>query len=287
MPRMDFVQDLHCYATRLLDGSPYPLQGRTPGDPLLDAYHLYLKVPTTKPRVVIEHPMLVLPAEHRMGYSMFKLESQRGAELWRRLSRRCYDLSVPGHDGLFNDWGFTHFHLGVLRLKNGLMKRTGALVLGLVTNDTIYVLEVSEAHLATNEWANTDRFLDKMHQWRPDVISSHRLDCTADPLDAASKITLRQKGLTTLTVVNDGTVYAPIKGNVMSGHLLGARQLADETHVRTAKIEERVRTMFPRLQLEFASKGVVVPDDSTWVWDPVNWVAQCRTVPAQITVQRS
>jgi len=122
-------------------------------------------------------------------------------------------LSRPDYqDGLLNDWGIHHFHIGEIDKQSGKVIRTGPLLYALVKDDHFYMIDVM-----SHKDFSKQRLLDIIYSNWPDVIEDHEikgalgLDYVCND-DEVSK--LRNHGISTLTMRSDGTVHLPIGGGI-------------------------------------------------------------------------
>ena len=73
--------------------------------------YLHRRIPA-QPRKLVLNPSLVCPAEVAPGWTRLQQEVKNGTDLTHRLSRKIENADY--NDGMLNDWGFHHFHLGTV-----------------------------------------------------------------------------------------------------------------------------------------------------------------------------
>jgi hypothetical protein len=111
------------------------------------------------------------------------------------------------NDGLLNDWGIDHFHLGTTLRADGWIERSGPLLYALVTESDFYCIAV-QAHGA---WTQ-QQMIETIHANWPSSIAASRMQGVVDlvhvPTDADVK-TLRSSQINTFLKMADGTIYGP------------------------------------------------------------------------------
>lgn len=133
---------------------------------------------------------------------------------WADLLRNELDLmGCPAeNDGLLNDWGIHHFHIGEIDKQSGKVSRTGPLLYALVKDDHFYMIDVM-----SHKDFSTQRLLDIIYSNWPDVIEGHEikgalgLDYVCNDEESAR---LRKHGISTLTMRSEGAVHLPVGGGI-------------------------------------------------------------------------
>ncbi len=101
------------------------------------------------PRVVHESSKISCPVEYQAGYDALKKKLISGQDVTPHLSEQI--LKDSYEDGLLNDWGIHHFHLGG-DVENGFAGRTGLLLFARVTGSDVYCIDI----LPHGSWASQD-----------------------------------------------------------------------------------------------------------------------------------
>jgi len=125
-------------------------------------------------------------------------------------------------DGMLNDWGIQHFHLGAVPYAKApqFMDRTGPLLYAVVTAHTLYCLTV----LKHKEWSN-QKLLDVMHENFPEVTAGATLT-SWNPGPPSLSVNysddevakLRAAGANAVTQRPDGTImFGPGGGVTLDG----------------------------------------------------------------------
>jgi hypothetical protein len=156
------------------------------------------------------------PPDLQIGLDQLQEKSVRGEDINSYGSR---GLKQPKKfDGLLFDWGIHHFHLGTTLERDGFISRTGPVLLAVVKNDTIYCIGIrSHGNANPDVWADKD-LLEIIHRDWPELIANFQLDVE----EISPKVTdeqyhkMRKAGLTMLTQLQDGSVFAPPGGGYMS-----------------------------------------------------------------------
>lgn len=118
-------------------------------------------------------------------------------------------------DGLLDNYGLKHFHLGKEEEENSnFIQRTGELALVFITNDEVFFV-ASKMHGRGHGliWYEKD-VLEILHQERPDLISNFKVenftDISPTITEALDIKRLRDKQINTYITLSDGAVYGPI-----------------------------------------------------------------------------
>jgi len=166
------------------------------------------------PRTLSVSDVFNVPCSHTQGWTLFVKKVSRGDDLHPHLSGA--HRSLFNHDGLLNDWGIHHFHLGIKpQVKNqSLVERTGPVVIGYVTDEIFYAIGIYDHHPAP--WSKPE-LVEILHRNWPEVISQFKVNgFTGDSLSEYQRGHLRKKNCAIFVEVSDGTVYMPM-GGFMSG----------------------------------------------------------------------
>ena len=152
------------------------------------------------------------PPEHAQGWVLLQEKIVTGKDLFPHLSRG--HLSLGTIDGLLNEWGVHHLHLGVISPRNdfGFVVRTGPVLFARITDRDFYAINVCDHGF----WERLN-ILESLHRNWPDSISSYRLNgVNGEPLTEKERRRLRSLNGHVATTVADGTVYTAIGGGVAS-----------------------------------------------------------------------
>ena len=103
------------------------------------------RMPAAVRRRVVRAPEFMVPDGYEAGFQALAHAVERGESLRPWLSTAVADLTT--HDGLLDDWGIHHFHLGAAPhgRRPGFVERTDEVAFAMVRPDAIYFL-VATSH---------------------------------------------------------------------------------------------------------------------------------------------
>jgi hypothetical protein len=192
------------------------------------------------------------------------------------------------HDGLLNEWGMHHLHLGgIAPEQDGYTPRSGAVLCVVARSDALYFVRV-HPHQAWSDYV----LIEIVHQNWPHLLSDDRAVGFStrgeDALAPEQHQRMRDAGLTMLTTMKDGTVYVPPGGGYStSGHssavLRRADRLLDRAQHLQRHVEEHAADYASEIrkirgidvtelhfELELESDGMVIVETETLVRFPVD-----------------
>jgi hypothetical protein len=205
--------------------------------------------PASRPRKLWIADDFSYPPEFAAGWQALQDEVTQGADLWPRMSGR--HLSLDNLDGLLNEWGIHHFHLGTAPKPDGsgLIERTGPVVFARVTENDFYAINLYHH----GHWEETS-VLESLHRnWR-DTIRQYRLSGIAgEPLTGTERRNLRNVNVQAPTAVADGTVYMAIGGGVVSSGassraVMGADMMESDIEKLGPSVQEQLEAFLPLLR---------------------------------------
>ncbi|WP_312395761.1 hypothetical protein [Stutzerimonas kunmingensis] len=208
------------------------------------------------PRVVKVADDFVCPVDKEAGWELLKRNVEQGLDLTPHFSEG--HLTLLNTDGLLNEWGVHHFHLGTERWpkKPKLIKRTGPLVCAYVTEDTFYAIQV----LPHRQWARQE-IVESLHRNWPEAIEQFRIfGIPAPTISERERITLRDKTFSAPVSVSDGTVYGTLCSPVScAGTSIEAVRRSDmwrnEILGLQIGLENKLREMEPTLKAYGHTEG--------------------------------
>uniref|UniRef100_UPI001409D0D3 hypothetical protein n=1 Tax=Pseudomonas akapageensis TaxID=2609961 RepID=UPI001409D0D3 len=169
-------------------------------------------------------------------------------------------LSFRNQDGLLDDWGVHHFHLGIGPHPKipGLVERTPPVVFALVTDEVFYAINTYEHQ----GWASTE-IVETLHQNWPDAIHQYVLHgVSPDPMTESDRTTLRKKRANCVVTVKDGTVYGPLGGPVSaSGMTVEAVIRTDACHDQIERFQHAVEESVEQIVSQLGRLGHDVAGD--------------------------
>ncbi|WP_347505847.1 hypothetical protein [Pseudomonas anguilliseptica] len=119
------------------------------------------------PRALNVSDVFSVPIGFEQGWATFSGKISQGGDLNPHLSGA--HQSLLNHDGLLNDWGVHHFHLGIkLQAKKPhLIERTGPVVIAYVNANTFYAIGIYDHKPAP--WSKLE-IIEALHRNWPEAI---------------------------------------------------------------------------------------------------------------------
>ncbi len=222
------------------------------------------RVISPKPRRVHLPPGFAWPTSLAIlrGFLQLIRESEAGQNLNSRQSKWVLKPGIP--DALFNDWGITHFHLGLKRdLKDSrFIERTKMLLFALVNENAVYGIFLREHGSET--WGNQEMF-EILHEYFPETISHARLTGASNlsPNVNTSKLRtkFRKAGLNMGIELKDGTIYvAPNGGYTTDGTSSSAVREHNKIAYDLKSFEDSIRQSADSLVKELEIRSGSIPD---------------------------
>lgn len=172
-----------------------------------------MRFPSQTPREIMYPPGFSIPENYTVGWDFLKNKIESGESLYPHLSRKS---TRPGWvDGMSNEWGINHFHLGTNpNPKNQLLiEGTRELLLAMFTDEKFYIIGFYDHE----HWTDAST-LEIVHKNWPELISHFRYDtaCPETILSEDQRRILRKRATNAYTIMSDGTVYFPTGGGVCS-----------------------------------------------------------------------
>ena len=175
----------------------------------------------TRPRKVYK-AVYEVPTHLASGEQQLLTKVAAGDDLWPYQSRKIENVAVE--DGMLNDYGIQHFHLGVAQdpKHSNLIQGTNELLFAVVKNNDFYALGIFD-HMAWSKQA----LLDIIEKNWPKLIESYKLNGSPDmrALGLTHQYTdeeaaeLRRAGINVITQGADGSVrMGPGGGVTTSGN---------------------------------------------------------------------
>lgn len=190
----------------------------------LDAFQQFLNVQRrliiSKPRHVYRSKMLQCPIEHEGNLKNLLCKVKQGDNLTPHLSKLL--LNAAYTDAFLADFGLHHFHLSseiqAIGKGKGFVKRTGPILIALVSDDAFYAIDVRQHGKAGEPylWADAS-LLEIVHQNWPNVLARYRIkgiSKLACDLDKEKRHRLRINGINTFITMDDGTTYMSPGGGI-------------------------------------------------------------------------
>lgn len=246
----DFKADLLVMARQNLTADWSAQVERISDDDVLIAYFDSLRRRLAlRPRKIWIADDFACPPDHGAGWTRLQSKIVDGEDLRPHLSRGHAKLNTL--DGLLNDWGVHHLHLGTAPASGdpSFIVRSGPVLFARITSDDFYAINV----YPHGAWEQTS-VLESLHRNWPDAIKGYRLrGIHGESLTDAQRRNLRKVNLQTATTTSDGTVYMAIGGGVASsGTSAEAVRRADmlwsdaeQLHIA---VQEQIHKFLPHLE---------------------------------------
>ncbi|SRR5258708_3213043 len=232
----DFKADLLMMARQYLEEC-WPSKNIPDRDVLPKYFDSLRRWPAARPRRVWEADDFLCPPKLAKGWELLRNKVRKGEDLRPHLAREHSDLTHL--DGLLNEWGVHHLHLGVKPYfkDSSFVDRTKQLLFALITDDDLYAINIYPRH---GDW-ETAQILESLHRNWPEVLAGYEIHrVPGENLGKEERKNLRNANVQTFTAVSDGTVYTPIRGGVASSGvsiaavMRTARALADMKRLQIA-----------------------------------------------------
>lgn len=203
-----------------------------------------------------------VPTHLREGESLFLSKVTAGHDLWPHQSRKISKTGIE--DGMLNDFGIQHFHLGTQpdSKHSHLIAGTKELLFAVVTNTDFYAIGIYD-HDAWSEQG----LLDVIHATWPQLMRSSMLNADSDSnvvgLSAqysdADHAKLRAAGVNVITQRPDGSIHMPPGGGVTTA----------KTGMKVAREVIQILDFIQRLESEVADAFAPLIANSTVAPDAI------------------
>ena len=209
MPKLkaDFVSDAVAWARRAMrkewGAEIDPIDDR---NILIHYFDSQRRRITSTPREVRVADDFICPSALEIGWNALQRKVRNGDDLGPHLSTAHAGLF--NWDGLLNEWGVHHFHLGTKphAKRPYYVERHGPVVFALVEARTFCAINVYHH----SEWEETS-IVESLHRNWPDAIRMYRLQGVGpEQLTGAQRRNLRRFNGQAALATNDGTVYGAI-----------------------------------------------------------------------------
>lgn len=208
------------------------------------------------PRVVLKSKDFSCPPQHKIGLSLLEKKIEAGQSLKKHLSKNIDNLNYK--DGLLNDWGIYHLHLGENLDRDGFISRTGPVLYARFDHENAYLISVMEH----GNWTE-QKMIKTIHENWPDSIESYKLKGVVGVSEKASNEDigkLRGGGVNTAIEVETGVVYmGPGGGFVSSKDSFEVMRLVSMYNRIIKNLEEIVKANIEKISkhlvTDFAHSG--------------------------------
>ncbi|KAA0998421.1 hypothetical protein F0H41_18795 [Vibrio cholerae] len=215
---------------------------------------LYFNAEQRRPEAKVRQLLLAdtfsCPQNLESGWERLKGLIKSGHDLTPNLSKLVNNLN--NKDSMLNDWGVHHFHLGE-NMKGDFIERTGPLLFALLVEDKFYAIGIFNH----GSWADQD-IVEIIHRNWSSVVERYQIKgiVSSTPLTEQERLNLRKRNANSFVTVQDGTVYAPIGGGmVSSGFNMQAVMRKDRQQKFLRNLEQHLDSQLASLREVFEKQG--------------------------------
>lgn len=200
--------------------------------------YLHRRIPA-QPRRLVPNPTVECPTEVGQGWAMLQQEVIEGKDLTPRLSRKIE--KVDYNDGMLNDWGFHHFHLGtVLDPKHPrLIQGTSIVLFAMVDSCEFYPIDFVQ-HGAWDEKAILEKAMSTFPE-RFEEFCLKGITDVASPFADENVGEMRKCGVNILHSIGNKIYAPPGMGITTAGSSIAATMKLDEMRRCLRKRENELR----------------------------------------------
>lgn len=182
-------------------------------------YSIKNRIPSPRKHMVRECKGINCPPHLKPGFEMLKQELKDGSCLLSRMSRSAKDLDAV--DGMLNDWGIQHFHLGTSPDKDcpDLVQGTKFIAYVYMTDESAYIITIDEH----GKWGEK-RLLEKLLADFPNALDDWKTDAheLSFEVDGKAREMLRRAHINTAVALNGSVCMRPNGGETMDGSSVSA-----------------------------------------------------------------
>lgn len=219
-------------------------QGTSDENISLQYFNLQRRLITPVPREVLFSNNFTCPNQLQAGLDSVVEKITKGESIRSNLSKKIVTLEY--NDGLLNDWGVYHLHLGTAFDNEGFVERTGLLLFARFDNAKAYLINV----MPHGSWTKKE-IITTVHENWPESISQFRMNLYGQEkeiTDNERKI-LRRSHANAVVVIEEGVIYGPIGGgSTASGINAEVLRVSDFYFNRLSMYENWVKEMIKMLQ---------------------------------------
>ena len=259
--KLDFHADFRQIVEQILTKKAIAVD---PAEPYEEAVYRYYANARRRLNVqrytVVESKELACPSDLAPGYAELKSELERGIDVTDRLSTRTPRPKYE--DQLLNDWGITHFHLG-LRDAQGNVQPAKVVLFAFVCDDVVHCIRFAEH----GSWSEIVLLEILQRNWPQTIEPARAKDLSRYEWSDEDRKKIRRDHGNILNTVN-GEVFAPIGGGISAaGTSMRAHWLADRAILLVVDYEKRVRENIATIVRVFEAAGHTVGAPPTFRLD--------------------
>jgi len=203
--------------------------------------YLHRRIPA-QPRKLVSNPSLVCPAEVVKGWTILQQEVKKGTDLTPRLSRKIEDTDY--NDGMLNDWGFHHFHLGTAfdPKHPRLIQGTSFVLFAIVDPYEFYPIDFVQ-HGAWGDKAILEKAISAFPN-RFEKFCLKGITDIASPFTGDDVNKMRNSGVNIFHKIGDKIYAPPGMGLTTAGTSVAATMVLDRNRRLFRSLENQIRESF-------------------------------------------
>ncbi len=209
------------------------------------------------PRAITISREFQCPADRVAGLDLVKDKIIHGNNLTPHLSTRLTNLEFD--DGLLNDWGIYHLHLGTVPYaKNpAFIDRTDDVLMARFDEKMAYLIDIAHH----GDWARL-RLLEIVHRNWPESLAPYRMNVQRleGTISDADRAALRRGGVMALTEVDDAVYMPPGGGITTSGLGVNVVETCDRIVYSLRGYEAQMKTQATNVAQVFQRHGATIGD---------------------------
>lgn len=240
--QINFVRDVAAECLTKLSTAGYVFQPSDDEDAILTYVSIHHRRVRPTPRRVYKASYAV-PSHLQVGEQQLLEKVAAGGDLWPHQSRKIIKVGVE--DGMLNDYGIQHFHLGTTPDPKhpSLIKGTKELLFAVVKDNAFYALGIFD-----HTWTNRQLFEVIQSNW-PEILAPYALSGgphmkilgLSHNYNDEEAALMRSAGINVLQQREDGTVHMGMGGGISAnGKSVTVRRDTDRIIVTAQNIENEV-----------------------------------------------
>ncbi len=217
-----------------------------------------------RPRQIYRSAELNCPPGLQAGLDTVTEKLKQGEDVKPHLHTRIA-TDPDYYDGLLDDWGIHHLHLGTKVWKDGFMARTNEVLFVRVTDDAAYVLQVLPHKNAIDpdlgNWVNSE-LLKIIHRNWPDSIARYRFPTGIRLAQSISdRDRQRARPYVALPTEVDGVVFMPLGGGATTAGVgVETVEICDQITHGIVSYQATVTGEIRQFTDQITLRGTAVPD---------------------------
>lgn len=255
--KMDFYGDWISFLKNQLQNAGYKINTNASQEDISIQYFNLLKRRVTPVlRSVLISNEFKCPSKCKAGLEIVKEKIEKGQDITPFLSTGLKKMEYD--DGLLNDWGIHHLHLGTTMRNDGFVQRTGPVLFVRFDEEYAYFINVMDHGRGHEPWFKQE-LVRIIHRNWPKSIEQFRLKEVlglSNPITDKDIKTLRGHTLTFIEP-EKGVVYMPPgMGCATSGTSIEVVMVSDDYAIRMRNYEEVIRENIDEIVGDIKKHGI-------------------------------